>query len=199
MRAFVRIDATEVVLTLDLPSRATVLALKQAVFESGQMHSYKAAGAADVRLVLHATELPDDTTLESCLEPTSQSPNALHVMLQMRDSQAYQLESASPAPGASNVPLDTEVHVILPNISDASGCSMELRGWMDQSICGDTYFDASARELRFRPQGVLLPGRVYCAIVRAKLPPMDFVWQFSTAPLPAVRIILERRKRGAQR
>ena len=197
MRAFIRLASTETVLTFDLPQSSTVFDLKEAIVESGQLPSHlSAAHPADLSLHLHASELSDATTLEACASPSTQSSNALHVMVQARHRQANQLERTAPGPGATNVPLETGVHCVLPaNIIAAGGWTIELRGWMDQAVCGQVSFDASTRELRLRPQSILLPGRVYCVIVRAaQQPRADFVWQFCTAQLPAVRIILKRRR-----
>ena len=194
MRAFVRITSTETVLTLDLPSSTTVRTLKQAVLESGQVPADVAASGVDLCLRLHSRCLPDSATLVAVYaSDTPQHVEALHLVLcKSCDIADDRRQHVTPRPGAVRVPLD-----IHPSILCAEGCdpavTIELRGWMDQKVQGRTSFDASTGQLQFKPTGTLLPGRTYSVVVHTGA---DVAWQFVTAELTPVRVLLEQCKRN---
>ena len=191
VRVFVRLGATERVMTLDLPPATPVTELKRAIIESRQ------SDVSTFELMLHSHVLPGAARLEECA--TSEQGRALHVALiaQRRDVQQLHTTELQPPAGMTGVGIDGIVGCTLPasvqTIAEPA-LALELRGWMDQPCSGAVTFDAVRRRISFAAREPLAPGKTHVVIVRGSAlspPHEDAVWQFGTAAATPVRVLLE--------
>ena len=195
MRVFVRLGASERVMTLDLSPATLVANIKRAIVDSGQVPG---AAVAELTLRCMASTLVDTASLEQCTCRSEQG-RALHIALTHHKQSISALPALKlpPVQSVPSSPLNCAVELVLPcsvQAVPAPAAAIQVRGWLDQPIAGAAAYDPATRTLSLKIDGPLTPSRSYCAVVDGTaLQPAhaDAAWTFSSLALEPVRVLLE--------
>lgn len=101
------------------------------------------------------------------------------------DTTPLTISGLSPLGGATSVPVDSTVGVVLSKAVTAGSVAMTLTAQGGAAVAGATSYDASTRRATFTPAAALTPSTVYTASVSASANGAGIVgtssWGFTTA------------------
>ncbi|ABM10784.1 DUF4082 domain-containing protein [Paenarthrobacter aurescens] len=101
---------------------------------------------------------------------------------------AFTPTGQSPHPGASSVPLDSQVSAVLSEPAEASSVNLTVKAADGTTIPGSTSYDPQTRKVTFSPTAPLAAGTSYTATVTAtamsRQPLSNAFWTFATVPAP---------------
>ncbi|MDO5862965.1 MULTISPECIES: DUF4082 domain-containing protein [Paenarthrobacter] len=101
---------------------------------------------------------------------------------------AFTPTGQSPHPGASSVPLDSQLSAVLSEPAEASSVSLTVKDADGATVPGATSYDTGTRKATFTPAAPLAAGTSYTATVTAtavsRQPLSNASWTFATVPAP---------------
>ncbi|WP_353747969.1 MULTISPECIES: DUF4082 domain-containing protein [unclassified Paenarthrobacter] len=101
---------------------------------------------------------------------------------------AFTPTGQSPHPGASSVPLDSQLSAVLSEPAEASSVSLTVKDADGATVPGSTSYDTQTRKVTFSPAAPLAAGTSYTSTVTAtavsRQPLSNASWTFATVPAP---------------